>query len=399
MGNQISALESSSYLYKMAFSIVRQTAGKALLASSATPQSAVVIAVGNSTNPCRFISTVMMGQFENGRLYGNETVHNTDEYKSMSHVYQKLNMRALKDFHKLHGYFSPINNDVILDFGCGDGQTTAGMAQGELVHEQPRKVIGIDISKDKIESCKRAHGDVTNLAFVSFDSAAATIDKNNVDNERKAFLEKWRSKVSLITAFTSLHQVEDLPKTIHFFSQLLKDGGKLMALIPTQPLFGLHQQESVAKALYEIVRSPKWTKLLGSLQQQRQKGQDKAWMRSSKDHIMAADFQNLLANYGLVTEQLKDVQTRLTMQPCSESSVAEEESGHASAAAELLTDIFLSSPSSPFSQSDDSHRKQLQSELVDDVTKRHQELLRQQSPDPYQYTDVLNMFRIMAIKH
>lgn len=371
----------------MAFSIVRQTAGKLLSANAS--HNVVVIASSNATNPCRLISTVMMGQFENGRLYGNETVHNSDEYKSISDVYQKLNMRALKDFHKLHGYFSPNNNDVILDFGCGDGETTAGMANGQLVHEQPKQVIGIDISKDKIESCQRDHGDVTNLSFVSFDT-------NDLEYERNAFLEKWRSKVSLITAFTALHQVEDLPTTIHFFSQLLKDGGKFVALIPTQTHFGQHNLDaSLSKALSEVLTSPKWAQLLAQQQQQQQgQVQDKAaWMRSSKDHIMAGDFQNLLANYGFITEQLKDVQTRLTLQS------TEEESGHtAGAAAELLTDIFLSSPSSPFSKTGDD--RQLQLELVDDVTKRYQYLLKQQSPDSLpEYTDVLNMFRIMAIKH
>ena len=65
----------------------------------------------------------------------------TDDYKSFNAANKRINERALKDFHKLHGYFSPNNCDVILDFGCGTGETTAGMARGELVHEKPSQVF------------------------------------------------------------------------------------------------------------------------------------------------------------------------------------------------------------------------------------------------------------------
>ena len=81
-------------------------------------------------------------QFENGQLYGNTNDWRVrgDDFANVDQIYTDLNRKALKDFQKLHGYFSPKNNDVVLDFGCGSGETTAGMAKGLLVHEKPQMV-------------------------------------------------------------------------------------------------------------------------------------------------------------------------------------------------------------------------------------------------------------------
>lgn len=335
---------------KIAFSIIRQSA-KVL---SAQNQSMV----STSSIPNRHISTVMMGQFENGRLYGVDTVLNSDEYKSVSHVYQKLNQRALKDFHKLHGFFSPNNNDVIVDFGCGDGETTVGMAKGQLVHERPGQVIGMDVSDAVIGSCRSDAA--SNLSFVQLDSSR--------EQQRQEFLEEWGNRVSLVTAFTSLHQVEDMPATIHFFSQLLKDGGKFVALVPTQPRV---PKEGFALAFHEVLHSDKWVDRLGD----RRRRTNDAWMRSSQEYVTASDFQGLLSQFGFITEQLKDVHTRLTL------SVYQSP--------ELMVD-FLGKAD-----------QELQDELIEDVKRRYQEVSHNLHDDriPYHYTDVLSMFRIMAIKH
>ena len=97
---------------------------------------------GISETMCNFVLINSVFQFENGRLYGNTNDYAVrgDDFENVDAIYTDLNKRALKDFHKLHGYFSPKNEAVVLDFGCGSGETTAGMARGELVHERPHTV-------------------------------------------------------------------------------------------------------------------------------------------------------------------------------------------------------------------------------------------------------------------
>jgi len=326
----------------------------------------------------RQISSVMVGQFENGRLYGMESTVLNSEHESVRHVYQQLNARALKDFHKLHGFFSPNNNDVIIDFGCGaGGETTLGMAKGQLLHEQPKQVIGLDISQNAIDTCMSEYeGSASNLSFVQLDTSD--------EEQKQEFLDKWRNRISLVTAFTSLHQVQDMPATIHFFAQLLKDGGKMVALVPTQPRL---EKEGFARAFDEVLHSAKWTERLRGERGGAGAGgcANDYWMRTSKEYVMAADLQNLLAQYGFITEQLKDVHTRLTLSVCDTP--------------ELLVNLLPAAADQKVATAADV--QDIQDELMEDVKRRYVQLTHTEHDGriPYHYTDVLSMFRIMAIKH
>ena len=86
--------------------------------------------------------------------------------------------------------------------------------------------IGLDISQKKVTSCQTNFSDIPNLSFERFNA--------NNESHRRQFLEKWRNKVSLLTIFSSAHHLDDAPTCVKFFSDIMRDGGKIIALVPFQ---------------------------------------------------------------------------------------------------------------------------------------------------------------------
>jgi len=311
----------------------------------------------------RHASTVVMGQFENGQLYGNTNDWRVrgDDFANVDQIYTDLNRKALKDFQKLHGYFSPKNNDVVLDFGCGSGETTAGMAKGQLVHEKPQMVLGLDISQRKVSSCQESFSEVPNLSFERFNA--------NNETHRREFLEKWKNKVSLVTIFSSAHHLDDAPTCVKFFSEILRDGGKLVALVPFQS----SQANTFARAFETVLGSEKWSERLQRMRLPCRMTCD-VWLPPSEQEQdqeqHSKEFQRLLEHHGFTTEQLKELRAKITM------DIAE--------CPQLMWDAW----------NDLEH--EVKAELFDDVRQVHVERL---GPMPDEYIDVLDMFRIMASKN
>ena len=97
----------------------------------------------------------------------------------------------------------------LLDFGCGTGETTEAMAKGVLGQlGQPGEVVGVDISADMIGHC-RQHCQAPNTSFHQLDVSQA-----------ESFTSAHLSSFSLVTSFSCLHWVPDMPATVALFNKV-----------------------------------------------------------------------------------------------------------------------------------------------------------------------------------
>jgi len=102
-------------------------------------------------------------------------------------------------------------DDVVLDVGCGDGRTTAAIAQSV-----PRgRVVGVDLSADMITHATRqhCHPPVENLRFQQADAAALTLV----------------SEFSVVFSNATLHWVPDQRAAVHGIARALRPGGRFIA--------------------------------------------------------------------------------------------------------------------------------------------------------------------------
>ncbi len=109
-----------------------------------------------------------------------------------------------KNLKKTKKYLNPA--DVVLDFGCGTGNQSLGVA-GDV-----KEVHGIDISSKMIE-----------IAKIKLDP-----DKNqNIQFTQTTIFDERlkRGSFEVIMAFNILHYLEDTPEVIQRINQLLKPGG------------------------------------------------------------------------------------------------------------------------------------------------------------------------------
>lgn len=125
-------------------------------------------------------------------------------------------------------------DEQVLDIGSGDGKITAHLST--LLPEG--SIIGIDPSREAIEfACEHYQNDEhPNLAFEVLDARTFPF--------KEAF--------DVVTAFLSLHWVEDVPEAITQIEYVLKPGGKALITIPA-PL-----TEKQRKAWIERLDSEKW---------------------------------------------------------------------------------------------------------------------------------------------
>src|SRR5882757_1470762 len=81
------------------------------------------------------------------------------------------------------------SDETVLDIGCGDGRTTAVIAQ----RVPNGTVLGVDLSADMVQHASDCFGDIHNLAFQQADASALPFD----------------SRFTLVYSNATLHWVRD----------------------------------------------------------------------------------------------------------------------------------------------------------------------------------------------
>jgi trans-aconitate methyltransferase len=129
-------------------------------------------------------------------------------------------------------------DDVVLDVGCGDGRTTASIA-----NSVPRgSVVGVDLSADMIAHAAREHGHGPNgnLRFQQADAAAL------------AFV----SEFSLVFSNATLHWVMDQQAAVHGIARALRPGGRFVAQMGGQGNFA-----GLIATFEQVARTPRWREM------------------------------------------------------------------------------------------------------------------------------------------
>lgn len=122
-------------------------------------------------------------------------------YKEHSKPQEEGGLDVLKDF-PFTGY------EHVLDLGCGDGRTTAAIAQ-KVSHGN---VIGIDPSHSMITACEGSYSSVQNLSFFQMRAEEFSFDK----------------PFDLVVSFYALHYVENHRAILCKIYDALKPGGTLI---------------------------------------------------------------------------------------------------------------------------------------------------------------------------
>ena len=144
-----------------------------------------------------------------------------------------MNKNAVNEYVEVCG---PLNqDDKVLDFGSGTGETTSAMAQvnghdsafidnsflkgvlGNL--GKPGFVTGSDLSHDMIKHCRERYN-IENLEFHQLDVT---------DGEE--FGDRRAGQFSLVTSFSCLHWVNDHQAATKLTARVLKKGGKFLHLV------------------------------------------------------------------------------------------------------------------------------------------------------------------------
>ena len=158
------------------------------------------------------------------------------QYTKSNQAHYIINTTAVNDFIKMNPKLGV--NDRVLDFGCGTGETTLAIAQGNLgdlghpgqvgSHHIPLfpnynplnfKVVGVDISEDMISHCQQQHN-LPSLSFQKLDVA-----------QGDSFISSNKSSFSAVTSFSCLHWVPDMPATVSLFNKVLRQGGKFVFVV------------------------------------------------------------------------------------------------------------------------------------------------------------------------
>lgn len=130
-------------------------------------------------------------------------------------------------------------DDAVLDVGCGDGRTTASIA-----NNVPRgSVVGVDLSADMIAHASRQHGQAThgNLRFQQADAAALP----------------FVSEFSVVFSNATLHWVPDQRAAVQGIARALRPGGRFIAQMGGQGNFA----ELVA-TFENLARTPRWRQVV-----------------------------------------------------------------------------------------------------------------------------------------
>ena len=126
-------------------------------------------------------------------------------------------------------------DDVVLDVGCGDGRTTASIADSV-----PRgSVVGVDLSADMVAHATRQHGHPSNhnLRFQQADAAALT----------------FVSEFSVVFSNATLHWVRDQQAAVRGIARALRPGGRFVA-----QMGGQGNCAELVATFEEVARTPRW---------------------------------------------------------------------------------------------------------------------------------------------
>jgi len=170
-----------------------------------------------------------------------------------------------------------VSNKRILDAGCGDGVFV------QRSTERGAKVIGIDISPDAIQACKKAD---------------PSGDYRVMDTKNISLKEKFDYVLSLFILL-SFDKKEEITKAIKNMSQSLDEDGKLIIAVP-HPAFEEADTETMSKSFAEDYSYSK-------------KGLEVLYTHKTKKDISFTDFHWMIEDYvecikkaGLVIEDVRE---------------------------------------------------------------------------------------------
>jgi len=126
-----------------------------------------------------------------------------------------------------------LDDEHVLDIGCGDGRTTAAIAR----HVPKGDVIGVDLSQDMIMHARDAFKTVSNLSFQQADAAKLPFD----------------SQFTFIFSNATLHWVRDHCPVLAGISRALKPHGRVLA-----QMGGKGNGETVIAAFEEVMQRDRW---------------------------------------------------------------------------------------------------------------------------------------------
>jgi len=219
------------------------------------------------------------------------------QYTKSNQAHYIINTTAVNDFIKMNPKLGV--NDRVLDFGCGTGETTLAIAQGNLGDlGHPGQVVGVDISEDMISHCQQQHN-LPSLSFQKLDVA-----------QGDSFISSNKSSFSAVTSFSCLHWVPDMPATVSLFNKVLRQGGKFVFVIA-----GTHNKETnPQRKVYEEMKKEKlWVEVLKDTNWMHFKTvhQNNSWMSTINKNgfgdMITEDFVKLMENNGFRVDDAKTV--------------------------------------------------------------------------------------------
>ena len=125
-------------------------------------------------------------------------------------------------------------SERILDVGCGDGKTTARIAE----RARTGTVLGVDPSHDMISFAKAHFGMMPNLRF-------QVADARNLP---------FRNDFDLVVSFNALHWIPEQGTALRSIHSVLLSGGKAqLRLVPAG------QRKSLEDVVEETRKTPRWS--------------------------------------------------------------------------------------------------------------------------------------------